>query len=220
MVESEIDEILSLFDSKMIASGKKHLPLRTANEILSESDNFKNVNLKEELKSGKIPNAYQTDTTPKQWRIPYSDINKYAERRKEYLRNNPKEPTQLILPTHQKKNYGCLIIVVIAFVIAYFASTSSDKHKADNGELKSEACIISQQFVSRQLFSPKSAEFGVCTEDKTKYLGDNRYQVTNYVDASNQFGAILRKTYYITLRFNKGEWDDINNWTLESIDIE
>ena len=90
MDKSEIDELIVLFDLKMISSGKKHLPLRTANEIINHSHKFKNINLKELLREGKIPNAYQTETLPKQWRIPFSNINNYAEKRKEYLRNNPK----------------------------------------------------------------------------------------------------------------------------------
>lgn len=220
MEKSEIDELLDLFDLKMISSGKKYLPLRTANEIINEIDKFKNIPLKELLQKGKIPNAYQTDTSPKQWRIPFSNIDNYTEKRKEYLRNNPKKTTQVILPIPENKNYGCFIFIIIALIIAYFYSISTDKHKANNGELNSEACIMSREFVLRQLLSPKNAEFGVCTEDKSKYLGGNRYQVTNYVDASNQFGAILRKTYYITLKFNNQGWEDINNWTLESIDIE
>lgn len=217
MEKSEIAELIILFDSKMVSSGKKYLPLRTANEILKSND--KKINLKELLQEGKIPNAFQTETTPKQWRIPFSDINNYAEKRKEYLRNNPKEPVQKISTNPKKNNYGCLILIVAVIVIAYLFSPSDDK-KAESGDLKSEACIISQQFVERQLLSPKNADFGFCDDSKIIYLGNNRYQVTNYVDASNSFGASLRKTYFVILKYNKGEWEDINNWILETIEIE
>lgn len=86
--------------------------------------------------------------------------------------------------------------------------------------MKSEACIISEQFVERQLLSPKGADFGSCDDSKVIHLGSNKYQVTNYVDASNAFGASLRKTYFIILKYNGGDWEDINNWTLEKIEIE
>ncbi|MDI9365426.1 MAG: hypothetical protein QM541_10775 [Flavobacterium sp.] len=217
MNKSEIDEFIILFDSKMISSGKKYLSLRTANEILNDND--KNINLKELLKAGKIPNAFQTETTPKQWRISFSDVNSYAEKRKEYLRNNPKEPTQVISSNPQKNNYGCLIFIIAAIVIGYFALPSDDK-KAKSGDLKSEACVISQRFVERKLLSPKSADFGFCSDSKVTYLGNNKYQVTNTVDASNAFGAALRKTYFVIIQFNSGDWTDINNWTLETIEIE
>ena len=88
------------------------------------------------------------------------------------------------------------------------------------GELKSEACIISEQFVERQLISPKSPDFGFCDDSKIIHLGNNRYQITNYVDASNVFGASLRKTYLVILKYDKGDWADIENWTLETIEIE
>lgn len=217
MDKSEIDELIILFDSKMISSGKKYLPLRTANEILN--DKYKNINLKELLQVGKIPNAFQTETTPKQWRIPFSDINNYAEKRKEYLKSNPKEPSQVISSNPQKNNYGCLIFIVAVFVIAYLFSPSDDK-KAKSGELKSEACIISQSFVERKLLSPKSADFGFCSDSKVIYLGNNKYRVTNTVDASNVFGAAIRKTYFVIIQFNSGDWADINNWALETIEIE
>lgn len=103
MDKSEIEELMILFDSKMVSSGKKYLPLRTANEILKDTNKYKNINLKELLQAGKIPNAFQTETTPKQWRIPFSNINNYAEKRKEYLRNNRKEPTQISSAEPKKK---------------------------------------------------------------------------------------------------------------------
>lgn len=112
-----------------------------------------------------------------------------------------------------------MIFIVIAIVIGYFASPSDDK-KPESGDLKSEACIISQSFVERQLLSPKSSDFGFCGDSKVKYLGNNKYQVINTVDASNAFGAVLRKTYFVIIKFNGGSWIDINNWTLETIKIE
>lgn len=111
-----------------------------------------------------------------------------------------------------------LLIIGGIVLLAYWVLNSNDKKKT--GDLKSEACIISQQFVERQLLSPKNADFGFCDDSKVVHLGNNRYQVKNYVDASNAFGASLRKTYLVIVRYNKGEWEDINNWTLETIAIE
>lgn len=110
-----------------------------------------------------------------------------------------------------------IIVVGVSVFLLYWLFFSKDEKKYD--DLKSEACIISQQFVKRQLVSPKSADFGFCDDSKIVYLGNNRYQVTNYVDAANAFGTSLRKTYFIILRYNEGEWADINNWSLETIEI-
>jgi hypothetical protein len=111
-----------------------------------------------------------------------------------------------------------LLIIGGLVLLAYWLFFSKDKKKV--GEMKSEACIISEQFVEQQLLSPKSSDFGFCDDSKIIHLGNNRYQVTNYVDASNAFGALLRKTYLVILKYNKGEWDNTNNWTLERIEIE
>lgn len=120
---------------------------------------------------------------------------------------------------HTKTNpVKTFFIIGGILLLAYWIFTANDKKKT--GDLKSEACIISQEFVERQLLSPKSADFGFCDDSKIIHLGNNRYQVKNYVDASNAFGASLRKTYLVIIRYNKGEWEDINNWTLETIAIE
>ncbi|MEO6328254.1 MAG: hypothetical protein ABIO55_04955 [Ginsengibacter sp.] len=127
--------------------------------------------------------------------------------------------TQTPLPKSQTQTNPLKAILIIGGIVllAYWFFFSDDKKKA--GDMKSEACIISEQFVQRQLLSPKTADFGFCEDSKIIYLGNNRYQVTNYVDASNAFGASLRKTYFLIIKYNKGQWEDISNWTLETIEM-
>jgi hypothetical protein len=122
-----------------------------------------------------------------------------------------------IIPTNSS-SIKLLLFVCGVILVVYCLFLSTVKKK--KGDLKVEACIISRQFVENQLISPKSADFGFCNESKIIYLGNNRYEVTNHVDASNAFGASLRKTYFVILKFNQGQWEDINNWTLEIIKIE
>lgn len=222
MDKSEIDELIILFDSKMVSSGKKYLTLRTANEILNNNDKYKKVNLKELLQNGKIPNSFQTEKTPKQWRIQYSNIVNYYENRKEFLRNNPKEPTLIISSNPQKKNNGCLIFIIVIIALAFIGHflEPSDSKKAKDGDLKFEACSISKQFVEQKLLSPKGADYGNCSDSKVTYLGNNKYQISNTVDASNAFGASIRKTYFVIIRYTSGDVYDINNWTLDTIEIE
>ena len=136
----------------------------------------------------------------------------------------PSEQTKLISKNQTEisptKTNPIKVIFIVGglALLSYWLFFSSDKKKI--GEMKSEACVISEQYVESQLLSPKTSEFGFCDQSKIIHLGNNKYQVTNYVDAPNAFGASLRKTYFIILKYNSGEWENINNWTIEKSIIE
>jgi len=80
-----------------------------------------------------------------------------------------------------------------------------------------QAAIIAKEFVRNTLKSPSSAEFP---------FGDYRvsnttdtFFVAGHVDAQNSFGAMLRGQYICVLKYNSGDWSNVNNWTLISADM-
>lgn len=76
-----IDEIIKVIDDKLIENGKEYISLGNANQLLAEKKIINiieknNKTFKKLLEENKIPHAYQTEDTPKQWRIPLSDDGK------------------------------------------------------------------------------------------------------------------------------------------------
>lgn len=83
-------------------------------------------------------------------------------------------------------------------------------------EMEDRAYIIAQSFVKDRLKSPKTAEFSF--ECKCEYnMSTKTYYITSFVDAQNSFGALLRMNFVCRLKFNGGDWADINNWNLLEI---
>ncbi len=66
------------------------------------------------------------------------------------------------------------------------------------GENAFAACTIAPEFVEDALVAPQEADFGDCTARRT---GAGTWDVSGRVDAPNAFGARLRHTYRLTLRY-------------------
>jgi hypothetical protein len=211
MNKQDINEIIQLFDSYMISNGKKTIHLRTANYLIKQNTKFEKINLKELLNNGSIKNAYQTSTVPKQWIFEYSNIDDYSIHRKQYLKDNPTPIVELSgdIQKSGKKNYNWIFIGIILIVIFYF-NNRVDKI-TNPEELKSKACIISREYVEQKLLSSSTADFGFCSENKVTYLGNYKFQVVNTVDATNVFGAKIRKKYFVILSYGKGDWTNSGN---------
>lgn len=90
-----IEEIIKTIDDKLIETGKQYLTLGQANQLLvsenviSIAENS-NKALKKLLEENKIPHANQTESSPKQWRIPLSDEGK--KRQKTVKKKQPVTP--------------------------------------------------------------------------------------------------------------------------------
>jgi hypothetical protein len=92
------------------------MTLRTANELLKSKEEFKNINLKNVLESQGLEQAYQTEISPRQWYIKFSEPDKYRELRKKHLSNKPQAraipkakksaPSQDMNQETFNKNYG------------------------------------------------------------------------------------------------------------------
>ncbi len=90
-------------------------------------------------------------------------------------------------------------VVAIGIVLA----TGGD---ATVGESAFAACEIAPEFVADELIAPRDAAFSNCRAERGS---DGIWQVAGRVDAPNAFGARVRHTYRLRLRY---AGDD--RWTL------
>lgn len=90
----------------------------------------------------------------------------------------------------KKVIYGCVILICILFI---FSPTSATK--APTYDLNRSACYIAKDIVKNNLKAPSTADFGECSSQNNS----NQYIAIGTVDSQNSFGAMLRKTYTVTL---------------------
>lgn len=114
-------------------------------------------------------------------------------------------------------------MIVSSFMFAGFlvlAAGSFDDERTEEEKAESKckdeimAYVMSQTFVKRALKSPSTAEFPR-GEYKTQYMGECRHKIWGKVDAQNGFGAMIRSSYYVELKYNK----DDKNWYLLDIQM-
>ena len=82
------------------------------------------------------------------------------------------------------------------------------------GDQKSTAFVMVQQYAEERLVSPATADWPWTCETVT-YLGDGRYRVLTYVDSQNAFGALIRSNVDAVVKWMH---DDV--WVLKSLSIE
>jgi hypothetical protein len=80
------------------------------------------------------------------------------------------------------------------------------------------AFVMSQEFVKRSLKAPSTAEFPWYTDDQVSVSQrpDCGFRVIAWVDAQNGFGAQIRSSYVVELKYLDGSGE----WQLTDIDIE
>jgi hypothetical protein len=99
------------------------------------------------------------------------------------------------------------VVVAIVVLFSMFVKLNSPSKTA--GEI--EAYIAAQEFVTRSLKAPSTADFGEYTVNE---LGENNFRVIGSVDAANSFGAMIRKRYVCRLTYLGND-----KWSLDSLDI-
>jgi hypothetical protein len=141
-----INEITELFDDYLMSTGKKFIELRAANDLLKSKNPQLKIDLKILLEKNEIPHAFQTETKPRQWRIPFSNQSAYKEKRSEFLKHNPQTQTATIA-NNSSKNFGVKIIiftVIICFLYNFLTSDSSSS--SENAASDSKYYINSEAF--------------------------------------------------------------------------
>jgi DNA-directed RNA polymerase subunit M/transcription elongation factor TFIIS len=102
-----IEEINQAIDDKLIETEKDYLTLGQANdllishEIMSVAEKY-NKSFKKLLEENKLMHAYQTESSPKQWRIPLSENGKL--RKTIIPKNNISKKRNITTNTYQSQN--------------------------------------------------------------------------------------------------------------------
>ena len=100
---------------------------------------------------------------------------------------------------------GTLIAVATIVVVAIGSDGTV-------GENAFAACAIAPEFVEDALVAPQDADFGDCTARRST---GGTWAVSGQVDAPNAFGARLRHTYRLTLRYaGEDRWSQLGRVAL------
>lgn len=95
-----------------------------------------------------------------------------------------------------------LIAALFVMVIVFGAISGGQKSKEPT---KSTAFYMCQEFVSRQLKAPKTADFASMSDSNVSGIGNDTYSVVSYVDSQNSFGAMIRTSYRCKVKYEGDE---------------
>jgi hypothetical protein len=111
----------------------------------------------------------------------------------------------------QKKSSPVITVILILitiiclgiFLLSRQGNGGTEKSYVPND---TEASIMCQVFVERQLKAPKTADFPATSQDKVTHTG-SAWTIVSYVDAENSFGAMIRTDYDCTVEYiGNEEW--------------
>ena len=117
------------------------------------------------------------------------------------------------------------IFILISFAL-FFSCIDNKPYSPDfsttkgKKEFSSKAWIISQSFIKQKLISPSTANFPLYDYSFSEPKSDKSIIIKSYVDSQNNFGAIVRKTFYINIKYNSGDWADPTNWIVLNIEFK
>lgn len=88
-----------------------------------------------------------------------------------------------------------------------------------NSDESANPCIISEDFIKSDLKNPSTADFSYF-DCSTEHNSDGSYTILRKVSSENSFGVEKEFIYKVKLGFKGGNWVDMNNWDLISIQSE
>lgn len=112
--------------------------------------------------------------------------------------------------------YASFVFIAIALPGSMYFGDDEDG-KGSSSSMTATAHILCREGVKAKLVSPTSAEFPLSAN--IDEVADGVYSVGSYVDASNSFGASIRKNWVCEAKFMGGNYNDPANWTLTAVEI-
>ena len=94
-----------------------------------------------------------------------------------------------------------IVFLVIMVLFALFACNSSTDPKIS-------AWVCAQELVRENLKSPSTAQFPKYSASYVKDLGNNKYEISAYVDSQNSFGAVVRSYFTAKLTLTEKGFKD------------
>jgi hypothetical protein len=108
--------------------------------------------------------------------------------------------------------FVALWVAAIVAVVLSPAKLDAILHAAPQGpqDRAIEAEVICEQFVSRRLKAPSSADFSWPHDTTISGSGDGPYTVIGWVDAQNSFGAKIRSNYACEVKATGRNWQRLS----------
>ena len=154
----------------------------------------------------------------------------------------PTKPRDLMKPKSnsgnkdQTKNtkHGCFLLIGIVLLVIFGVSMcskcseepktidSENVSKIDTSSLELSAKVQAKILVTERLVCPSTAKFPWDEPQQVLYAKDSTIIINGVVDSQNSFGAMIRSSYGVKLKWNgKITGDDIyNNWKTLKVIIE
>jgi hypothetical protein len=110
-----------------------------------------------------------------------------------------------------------IIVAIVVFGLIVIGILNSLSSKTTTGKL-SQLDMIAKQIISSYLKSPGSAQFPELIIKKS-ISTENQYIVFGDVDSQNSFGGLMRSHFFLTIIDKGGDAQNINNWTINSLDL-
>lgn len=109
-----IEKIIQAIDIQLIQKNKPYMLLAEANRLLTFTRLIAdNKALKKIVESGLIPHAYQTQKSPKQWKIPLSEKGKAGKRKIVDRINKERRKTNIQSKHKSQTNHSLLPVLWI-----------------------------------------------------------------------------------------------------------
>lgn len=101
--------------------------------------------------------------------------------------------------------------ILMVWIIIGVATCGGEEKKPKAFFTTTQGWITAKDFVTAKLKSPSTADF---PSQPLSYRmeGDSVIVMKGYVDSQNSFGAEIRTTFLIGLKFYGGDWVDNRNW--------
>lgn len=195
---SEVKKIVEILDGELLSSGKPYILLAQANKVLLREKVFtieqvSNKYLKTLLESNELSHAYQTQISPKQWRIPLSQNNRnnrvdLETRKKTGSQNSTKSQESSVnmrwvwitiifflvglmffLPNYSKTN---VLNSVQTIKVDTYAGTSEENFDEmfQYFRINDNLAIVELQHENKIKFLPKDSEVYILSYHYTHYI--------------------------------------------------
>lgn len=122
---SQIKNVIKVIDEELLSKDLPFLSLAAANKLLLEKgiftpDDLKNRTLKKYLEENLIPNSYQTEHSPKQWRLRLSNLD-LKDKRKVLVPKNQTKPKAVLSAPQVKagKTKALIFLTCIGIFLIY-----------------------------------------------------------------------------------------------------
>lgn len=101
-----------------------------------------------------------------------------------------------------KKLISIALLVFCTFLVG---CGSEDKpfSKLSQDEQKSFAWVMATNAVKEQLKSPSSAKFPSQNSGRISSKGNNKYEISSYVEAKNSLGVMIKNNFTVVLEINE-----------------